>query len=481
MRALLRRPAGPAGIPSREGSSIAGPARLGAAPSIVRAALDAPGQALSPDARAYFEPRLGHDFSRVRIHTERAAAEAARAVGAVAFTVGNDIVFGAGRYATDQSGNRLLAHELVHVVQQNGATTLHRQAIDGGSPPPVADEEREATGTRQTLPISISFPTVFGITKDVASEDVPEEPPIAATRHTTAASVADPLIVPQDHPSEREDDAVSEAIMSGEACGLGAIARRGLTLGRVIQRQVYWDDRRNGALTWTDYAGTAPVKDPKVPDTQWDSVTMWGFSPMSATASATITPFPADKPEPCVDAGGNKTTKFQATASYEPTSLHVRALMMPAQSWVRASTKTASLLAHEQGHFDVARVMAGKVEKCLLDLSRVSTATEVGCGQQAAVIAAAASLGRQPAGDAMQKAWDNGHALVTTVQTDYDTQTNHSRIASKQAEWLAAIAAGLTRYPLRCPIPAPAAPAAPPRPAAPAPAAPRGDTPPAPK
>jgi hypothetical protein len=451
VRVLLRRPAAPTRAASR---------------SVVRATLDSPGQALPPAARAYFEPRFAHDFSRVRIHTEPAAAEAARAVGAIAFTVGNDIVFGAGRYSMDRAGSRLLAHELVHVVQQNGATALHRRPIDDGASPPVAEDERKATVTKQTLPFSISLPGVFGIAKDVAPEEA-QEPSIAAARDTTAGSVDDLLVVPRDHPSEREADAVSESILSGEVRGPGAITNGGPMLGRVIQRQVYWDDRTNGALTWTDYSGSAPVKDPKVPETQWDSVTVWGFSPMSATASATMTPFPADKPEACVDTKGNKTTKFQATARYEPTSLHVRALMMPAQSWVRATTKTASLLAHEQGHFDVTHVMAGKVEKCLLDLASSSTASEVGCGRETAVGAAAASLGRQPTGDVMQNVWNAGHTLATTIQTDYDTQTNHSRNARKQTEWLGAIAAGLTAYPMRCPTPAAAAPAAPPASAAP--------------
>lgn len=83
----------------------------------------------------------------MRIHTEQTAAEAARVVNA--FTVDNDM-FGVGRYSTDRSGHRLLAHELVYVVQQNGATTLDRQAIDGGSVPPAGDEERAPTGTRQS-------------------------------------------------------------------------------------------------------------------------------------------------------------------------------------------------------------------------------------------------------------------------------------------------------------------------------------------
>jgi hypothetical protein len=65
------------------------------------------------------EPRFGHDFSQVRVHTEAKAAESARAVNALAYTVGRALVFGAGQYAPGTTeGWRLLAHELAHTVQQ---------------------------------------------------------------------------------------------------------------------------------------------------------------------------------------------------------------------------------------------------------------------------------------------------------------------------------------------------------------------------
>lgn len=80
------------------------------------------GQPLPDDTRAFFEPRFGHDFSTVRIHHDARAAESARAVNAQAFTTGNNIVFDAGRYSPGtETGKRLLAHELTHVVQQEGS------------------------------------------------------------------------------------------------------------------------------------------------------------------------------------------------------------------------------------------------------------------------------------------------------------------------------------------------------------------------
>lgn len=91
------------------------------APAIVHDVLRSSGQPLDAGTRAFMEPRFGHDFSGVRVHTDARAAESARAVNALAYTVGKDVVFGEGQYAPGSgSGQRLLAHELTHVVQQGG-------------------------------------------------------------------------------------------------------------------------------------------------------------------------------------------------------------------------------------------------------------------------------------------------------------------------------------------------------------------------
>jgi hypothetical protein len=88
-------------------------------PPIVQDVLRSSGQPLDEPTRAFFEPRFGHDFSHVRVHTAPHAAESARAVNAFAYTVGRDIVFEAGQYNPDSAqGRQLLAHELAHVVQQ---------------------------------------------------------------------------------------------------------------------------------------------------------------------------------------------------------------------------------------------------------------------------------------------------------------------------------------------------------------------------
>src|SRR4030042_5618464 len=94
-------------------------ANMDAVPSSVHEVLRSPGQPLDEEPRFYMEPRFGHDFCRVRIHADSPAGESARAINALAYTVGTDVVFGAGRYkSATANGQRLLAHELAHVGQQ---------------------------------------------------------------------------------------------------------------------------------------------------------------------------------------------------------------------------------------------------------------------------------------------------------------------------------------------------------------------------
>jgi Domain of unknown function (DUF4157) len=83
--------------------------------------LQSGGQALSAEARSFYEPRFGYDFSSVKVHTDSVAAKSAQSINALAYTSGNNIVFNSGQYSPNtDNGKRLLGHELTHVVQQGG-------------------------------------------------------------------------------------------------------------------------------------------------------------------------------------------------------------------------------------------------------------------------------------------------------------------------------------------------------------------------
>ena len=90
-------------------------------PPIVHEVLATPGQPLDPATRDFMERRFGHNLGQVRVHADAKAAESARAVNALAYAAGRNVVFGAGQYAPGTAeGRRLLSHELTHVIQQEG-------------------------------------------------------------------------------------------------------------------------------------------------------------------------------------------------------------------------------------------------------------------------------------------------------------------------------------------------------------------------
>ncbi|HEX2057910.1 MAG TPA: DUF4157 domain-containing protein [Actinomycetota bacterium] len=114
----------------------------------VETVLASPGSPLDRRTRFAMEARFAHDFSDVRVHTDDRAAESARSIDAAAYTYRRDIVFGAGRYRPGTSdGDRLLAHELAHVVQQRAASPSAR-SIEVGDPRDAAEAEAESAASR---------------------------------------------------------------------------------------------------------------------------------------------------------------------------------------------------------------------------------------------------------------------------------------------------------------------------------------------
>jgi len=99
------------------------------------------GQPLDSATRSFFEPRFGHDFSNVRVHTDSSSADTAKSINARAFTLGNHVAMGSGEYQPNsQSGQRLLGHELTHVVQQGELQTSSK--VQKQEPAPIVITDR---------------------------------------------------------------------------------------------------------------------------------------------------------------------------------------------------------------------------------------------------------------------------------------------------------------------------------------------------
>lgn len=120
-------------------------APVGTVPSVLNEVLSSSGQPLDVATRRFMESRFGQDFSQVRIHNDVRAEESTQAVNALAYTVGQNIVFGAGQYAPGTLvGQRLLAHELTHVVQQSSTNGTHSYTIGPASDVYEAEADKSA-------------------------------------------------------------------------------------------------------------------------------------------------------------------------------------------------------------------------------------------------------------------------------------------------------------------------------------------------
>ncbi|WP_068076548.1 eCIS core domain-containing protein [Novosphingobium lentum] len=138
------------------GADVAGEA----APQAVHDVLNMSGSALDPATHDFMASRFGTDFSDVRIHTDAQAAQSAADVGARAYTVGSNVVFGAGQYdPAGEGGRHLLAHELAHVVQQSAGTMGVQR--DLATPPPAVAPAAQTDLTPAQIQEAIRFNTGF--------------------------------------------------------------------------------------------------------------------------------------------------------------------------------------------------------------------------------------------------------------------------------------------------------------------------------
>jgi hypothetical protein len=173
----------------------AGPqSAVGEAPGSVHEALSSPGQPLDAATRAYFEPRFGQDFSNVRVHTGGTAEQSARGLNAQGYTVGHNIVFGAGRFAPGtHEGQQLLAHELTHVVQQ---TAAYRRNVGPGrdklglSPIPTPRVQRKLLVTGKPVDVRALLDLLEAGTGDTFNHDPrTKEVSITSRRATPPSAV----------------------------------------------------------------------------------------------------------------------------------------------------------------------------------------------------------------------------------------------------------------------------------------------------
>ncbi len=147
------------------------------APPLVQEVLRSSGQPLDASTRAFMEPRFGHDFSAVRVHTGPEADRTARTMNARAYTDGRHLVFGAGEYApSTEPGKKLLAHELTHVMQRASRA------------PFPASDQADAPGTPAELEADRAADRVVGSPPEAAPVRVLQSRPAGISRKGSGSS-----------------------------------------------------------------------------------------------------------------------------------------------------------------------------------------------------------------------------------------------------------------------------------------------------
>jgi hypothetical protein len=479
---------------------------VGEAPPIVHEVLRSPGQPLDAGTRSFMEPRFGHDFSgvtlsaggqaetqaklflnqpgdahereadqvaervtskgqaqstisapkydfsQVRVHTDPRAAQSARAVHAFAYTVGRHIVFAGDQYAPGSiAGQRLLAHELTHVIQQKSglasrrvqrASIPYRQVTWDDFMGPVPPNSTFGAETSSDIKTPGWKPKV-----DITdTQEACEVNKVKTTRHIAKVWV---------------DPAVFDTTAAS------------MDQGKSWARSKYKDPDKHCATLVTQCeteiskqasAASAGCKQEVIPCQE-------AFDKGSTSYS-----LPVDGTQIVVSSKAECSTKLVSECEQVMAKHHLFESKDHHTTVVKATTKadcsspkfkedctkhykewSPRILKHEQGHFDIANVIAGKARADLKTEAAKYSSTATECGKVQANNAAVKKFNALDAGNQLSKRGQDWINLKDQAQKDYDDQTDHGSKLAEQATWDKNIAGGLPTYDLN----KPAVPAAP--------------------
>jgi hypothetical protein len=401
--------------------------------SLVEQTLREPGRPLEATVRSGFESALGHDFGRVRVHTGPGASESAAAVGARAYTVGANVVFAAAHYDPGSAeGRRLLAHELTHVRQQEGA-------MRSGALRVVDDSGAEAEADRSARTVSRRMP--------VAVQRQPEGPrllPEARLRPppppllVQPGSIRETYILPAPPEIKLEPSTLFEPRERfPRVLDTPLVAPTPFTPVFFIRVSRCVPDR---ALTWSDFHGappggtfaaftSVPIREENVQGNVMfravlNDTASWvrpHISGAGARATNRCAPLVAQCQRDLAGAGPGAFWDRQAPAGcaasvFTPARANTVAecdSVVGAACDADAVAESARLLRHEQGHFDLTCKLVGRADDALAAGTPLATV----------------------------RTWLNANAQPRNTQ--YDGDTGHGCNAGQQAAWETAIANNL--------------------------------------
>lgn len=467
--ALRREAVAGAGVPRDASAIVADGVRAGGAP-------------LPRAVRAAMEPRFGVDFGAVRIHTGAAAAASALALGANAYTVGRDIVFGVGRWApSTQAGRRLLAHELAHVVQQSRGrrATASREMIPGflarhAVVGPVRTQEAPVVQREKIEHRALEWADFQG--------KVPKKSPYWAS---TASGFNPPglkAVIPTALAAVAGGECVAATKKSGDVMGTTFTVDIGIDSSAIdvtayMDQGASWrrpwltDDTAREAKCRKEFVGpcktylskqeAALAKD----CTKREAACVQALKGGSAEFTLTVgtETFTATTEDECASeilAGCQRASA--SGLSYESTmagttitataSAECETGFLTACTGELLDAAAARLLEHEQGHFDITNLRAEQTRDALrtladgfdreVSLCATAATPKAEKAAKAKVVATAKAVLAKEL-KALEKAYAAGRKALSTTQKTYDSETQHGVVEAMQQQWQEQIAEGL--------------------------------------
>ncbi len=421
-----------------------------------------PGRPLSGELRDYFEPRFDQDFGQVRVHADPRSAGIAHSLNARAFTLGRHVVFGAGQYEPKTpDGRRLLAHELTHTVQQGKTVArrsgAHEHSISRVRSAPGGETLQRATidyrqltwkDFKGAVPASPAndawtkaFIETYGSWRPKSKTTNTNKPCTVGKNKTKEYKVT--VSVPA-----TEFDAV-RARMNQDASW--ATQRVKNVSGHCKSKVKDCKQHFVSAFKKINTACSQHVK--KCQDAFKQRLTSWSL-PIDGKNAV------ADKSADCATTFKDQCLKFSRDlVSYSLQVTKAKQVFATAKTKKDCQGKqfskdcndflqklSAKLLSHEQGHFDLAKVMADKTKAALVAKAATLVAEETRCGNKSAKQAASEAFKKLDAGTQFQQIYNDGNDGKNQADIDYDNDTTHGLKEKEEAAWKKKIKDGLKAY-----------------------------------
>lgn len=400
------------------------------------------GKSLPSQTRSFMESGIGADFQHVSIHTGTEAVQMNRDLGAKAFTVGNDIYFNSGQYSPETGeGKKLLAHELTHTVQQGASgQSIQRAKLDHKQ-----------------------------LTWDDFKGTVPKK---TKNEATTASDITDPK-VKEIKPEEPEVSEVEKDC--GEDNTTGYSAKIAYDTSK-IEAKAYFDEDTSWKKDWTTDATSQEARcKTKVVDpcnTKLDALEAEAADKtksnieecekaLEEAGEGASLEYDCDGKTVEVSSKDECTSKMKdcfdktnfSGVSWEYEAHTGQKLTATKKSECDTSMKdqcknslmpnlSADLLSHEQGHFDITKVIADEIQQNLRDKADELETEAEGCTEEEAIKNAKAAHRAKKPGAKFKKIWKDGKKKLKDTQKTYDNDTDHSTVADQQSDWVEKIAAG---------------------------------------